>query len=495
MAPKPNAWVPENARILSREESESIVKRVFALARGGGQTSLWVLGWWSGELRWASNRVSMASDRRDILISITRTLAPGGDGGAATTITNQMDDASLEGAVRASEWRAARSSTNEPDDMERDPIDAAFPATKIWSDATYDATAETRARLVGALTSGAEAKGMLSAGYLEVSGMSSLTAADQDFRFPTGLRYPAADSPSMPTRVKYDAMTTAQCSMTVRDAKGTGSGWAGLAGYDWGAIDANALAERALQKCLASLDPVRLEPGRYTVILEPQAVCDLIDLLTNVSLLDRAMAEQGSGPFVQGPDDALKIMRTKLGLKIVDERITISHDPTDSQLGVFPELGEGPVKWIDRGVLTSLNYTRDYSVNKLNRNASAMWRPSYRVSGGTTSIDEMIATTKRGLLVTRLSNLVVLDTASVLATGFTRDGLWLIENGKISKAVKNMRITESPLFVLNQIQELGVPVPVFRRGKYKYGYPGPWSAIVPAIKATDFSFTASIDAV
>jgi predicted Zn-dependent protease len=198
---------------------------------------------------------------------------------------------------------------------------------------------------------------------------------------------------------------------------------------------------------------------------------------------------------VQGPDLALNLMRTKLGLKLVDERITISHDPTDPQLGVYPELGEGPITLIERGVLTTLNYGRAYSERALNRNQSAMSRPSYRVSGGTTSVDEMISTTKRGLLVTRFSNLAVLDYSSVLSTGFTRDGLWLIENGRVSKAVKNMRITESPLFVLNQIEQLGVPVPVFRTGKYKYGYPGPWSAIVPPIKSNDFSFTATIDAV
>jgi predicted Zn-dependent protease len=102
----------------------------------------------------------------------------------------------------------------------------------------------------------------------------------------------------------------------------------------------------------------------------------------------------------------------------------------------------------------------------------------------------MIRTTRRGLLVTRLSNVQVLDGSSLLATGLTRDGLWLIENGKITKAVKNFRFTESPLFVLNNIEQLGPAVPVFRATGL-----APMPAMVPPIKTRDFSFTAMVDAV
>jgi predicted Zn-dependent protease len=114
------------------------------------------------------------------------------------------------------------------------------------------------------------------------------------------------------------------------------------------------------------------------------------------------------------------------------------------------------------------------------------------MSGGDTSVDEMIATTKRGLLVTRFSNLRGLDGTSLLSTGLTRDGLWLVENGKISKAVKNFRFTESPLFMLNSIEQLGVPVRVFRpTGTGGELTPG----IVPPLKVRDFSFTSAIDAI
>jgi predicted Zn-dependent protease len=116
------------------------------------------------------------------------------------------------------------------------------------------------------------------------------------------------------------------------------------------------------------------------------------------------------------------------------------------------------------------------------------------MSGGDTSIEEMIRTTKRGLLVTRFSNRRVLDPTSLLSSGLTRDGLWLIENGKISKSVKNFRFTESPLFVLNSIEQLGVPVPVFRPVRNPHDA-GLAPAIVPPLKVRDFSFTSMIDAV
>jgi predicted Zn-dependent protease len=298
--------------------------------------------------------------------------------------------------------------------------------------------------------------------------------------------------PYAPWDTPYQQWTQAQCSMTVRDVAGTASGWAGLSSYDWRAIDAQALAQRAIAKCLASRNPVAIEPGRYTVILEPQAVADLMEIL--VPAMRRAEAEGGfPHPFRLGYDDVLHLDRSKLGLKVVDERITISHDPADPQLGILPEPGMRPVTWIDHGVLTNLGYYRGYALDHLNRNDPVRGLDGYRMSGGETSVDEMIRTTRRGLLVTRFSNVRKLEPASLLSTGLTRDGLWLIENGQISKAVKNFRFTESPLFVLNSIEQLGLPERVFRPIGGPLGHLTP--AIVPPLKTRDFSFTSTIDAI
>ncbi|MBX6331390.1 MAG: hypothetical protein IRY91_06065 [Gemmatimonadaceae bacterium] len=474
------ARLVDSERILSKDECEAIVQRVLGFARGGGETHVQITSWWQGELRWARNRTSLASDRRDIRIRITRTVGMG----RSTVGTNQLDDVSLEAAVRAAE-RAAQFTPeirHEPRGMPPVPR-AARPTTAIWSDATYGVTAETRGEVARALIDPAEAKRMLSAGYLEMRAGATMAISSE-----------RATDPYAPWDVPYVQWTQAQCSMTVRDAQGTGSGWAGLSSYDWTRIDSRALAARALEKCLASRSPVSLEPGRYTVILEPQAVADLLEIVA--ASMSRQHAEAGLGPWALGADDALQLQRTKLGLKVIDERITISHDPADPELGILPEPWMQPVTWFDKGVLTALSYERDYALERLNVNAALRGMTGYRMSGGTTSIEEMIATTKRGLLVTRFSNIRPLDDRSLLATGLTRDGLWLIENGKISKAVKNFRFTESPLFVLNAIEQLGQPVPVFRPVKNPYeSWRALTPAIVPPLKARDFSFTSTIDAI
>jgi predicted Zn-dependent protease len=466
-------------RILSREECESIVQRVIRFAKGGGETRVRIMSWWNGELRWARNRVSLATDRRDIRMEVSRVVGMG----QGNVGTNQLDDTSLEAAVRAAERGAALSSRIVRPFPGAPPFPhAEWPTTSIWSDATYAATPETRGEVARAVVAPAEAKGMLSAGYLEMRAGSLISVSSE--------RLAASDTP---WDIPYVRWTQAQCSMTVRDAKGTGSGWAGLSGHDWARIDSAALAARAVEKCVASRNPVALEPGRYTVILEPQAVADLMQVW---STNRQASETNGHGPWALGQDDVLKLWRTKLGLKVIDGRITISHDPADPELGILPQPWMQPVTWFEKGVLTSLSYDRDYALHKLNVNAALRGMTAYRMTGGTTSIDEMIATTRRGLLVTRFSNVRMLDGDSLLATGLTRDGLWLIENGKISKAVKNFRFTESPLFVLNSIEQLGVPVPVFRPVKNPYEQRAPLTpAIVPPLKARDFSFTSTIDAI
>jgi predicted Zn-dependent protease len=470
----------DEARILSEQDCEAIAKRVFAFASGPGETYVSVMSWWNGELRWARNRTSLASDRRDIRLEITRDVGVG----RGMVDTNQLDDVSLESAVRAAEREAVLAPIiRRPPQVEPPLPHAERPQTAIWSDATYAVTPEVRGKAARALIAPAEAKGMYSAGYLEMRAGSRARLSSQRM-----------GSAPAPWDVPYASWTQAQCSMTVRDKEGTGSGWAGLSSYDWARIDAPALAERALEKCVASQHPVALEPGRYTVILEPQAVAEMVAIIE--TSMYRTIAEGGSGPWALAQDDVLKLWRSKLGLKVLDERITISHDPADPMLGIFPEFWMQPLTWFDKGVLTNLSFGREYALQTLNENAARRPLTGYRMSGGPTSVEEMISTTTRGLLVSHFSNIRVLDSASLLSTGLTRDGLWLIEHGKISKAVKNLRFTESPLFVFNSIDQMGEPVPVFRPVKNPYEEDNPLTpAIVPPIKSRDFSFTSTIDAI
>jgi predicted Zn-dependent protease len=272
------------------------------------------------------------------------------------------------------------------------------------------------------------------------------------------------------------------------------------------------LSAIALDKCLRSRNPVAVEPGRWTTILEPQAAFDLFAII--LGYLPWASALQGYGPFADNGIDTTKpnaqqntqgflenMIRqvfglgegsTKIGQKLLDERLSIGADPMDPDLGFIPfdRTGEPyqPATWFDHGILTHLSYNRRFAVTHRIGNVGLLNSGAFRVTvnGPTTTIDEMIATTKRGLLVTRFSNVGVLDQQSLLSTGYTRDGVWLVENGKISKAVKNFRFVESPLFAFNQVEQLGTPQRVF--------YPGS-AAIVPAMKINDFSFPSLSDAI
>ena len=472
--------------VLTEEESQNIIHRVHSsIGRDTVIEDIGVWSWWVGNLRWARNRVMVTGDQLGIFI-YTQCTVHGGRGVAAT---NQTDDRSIQGMVRAAERRALWINLKTyPDEMPVPPPPLSSPETRLWSDTTATMTGDERGALAALLSRRAIAHDVLSAGYLE---MRACTVA----RVSTN------------QAMRYQKLTQSQCSMTVRHPTGSGSGWAGESGYDWAAIDSAALAERALEKCLTSIDPVRISPGRYTAILEPKAVSDLVGLLMKAFARVGGSygAEMGRGPFTLGYDRAIGKYRSKLGLKVVDERITISHDPTDPELGVWTQPGLDVITWIDRGILTALDQGDEaygarlqYALPELNDGMPVLDRPAFRMSGGPTSVEQMIATTKRGLLVTRFSDLNVLNTNTLISTGVTRDGLWLIEDGTRSKPVRNMRVTESPLFVLNQVEQLGPPVPVFRPVQ-DAGYlgilHGITPAIVPPLKVNDFSFTATIDAV
>jgi hypothetical protein len=432
-------------------------------------------------------------------VGITRRLR----GGSATIGINQLDDTTLIAAIRAVEHEAAFAEKQIYFPEMTLPTPALpYPDTAIWSDATYNVTAAQRSAVARTLTDAAEAHGMLSAGYLEMRAFESVSFAfGVDDAAPP---YPAGDARHRPAKGdaavrddggdgRYMRHTQAQCSMTVRHPKGAGSGWAGRSSFDWSAIDGPTLAERALRKCMASLDPVAIEPGRYTVILEPQAVATLVSIL--VSNMLREIAEEGRGPFASRFDPSIGLWRTKLGLRVADERVTISHDPMQRALGVLPSAGLIPVTWIERGILKNLSYNRPYALRALNENLGRVERaqlgtPSFSMAGGPTSVDEMIASTQRGVLVTRFSTVNMLEGNEMLVTGTTRDGLWLIEHGKVSKAVRNMRFTDSPLFVLNKLEALGPAESVFNPVDYLLA-----PIVVPTLKANDFAFTSTIDAV
>lgn len=478
-------------RLISPEECKDIILRVQSFCSDEGELGVRIKGEWYGELSWARNRAWVGTDRRIIAITIQRMLG----GRVGQVNLNQSDNESLRAGVIAAE-RIARRTTRRvfnSDVFLPPPPSLVTPETVIWSDETYNVSFDIRGEIARRLIEGADNADMLSAGDIEVNaGVHAFAgpwtgnqAWDDEQR---GIRQMRANEEVELNYMKY---TQAQCSLTVRHPQGLGSGWAGLSSYDWKRIDGQKLAGRALEKCILSLHPVRIEPGRYTLILEPQAVYDflerMMDSFARYQPGAKFSAETGEGPWKMGYDAVLSLWRTKLGMQVVDERITISHDPFDSELGVIPFPGMASLTWIERGRLKTLEHGRTgYALPNTNADIDATRRKAFRMSGGTQSVDDMVLNTKRGLLVSRLFGVLLLDHESLLSTGVTRDGLWLIENGQITKSVHNMRFTESPIFALNQLEGLGVPVPVF----------SPYHpAIIPAVKVNDFSFTSLSDAV
>jgi predicted Zn-dependent protease len=470
----------ESRRMLSEAACRHVIDHIHDVEQGGGTMNVKLSNWWSGELRWARNRVTLASDRQQHWADIYRSLANGGSGSVRT---NQLDDASITAAVHAAEQIIP---FGHP--MRTDPLDPREPAPTFpdlvkpsaWSDATWTMSAKSRSDVARLFTEPAERAGLLSSGYLEVHGENQLLVN-------TNPDYPHDE---------YLEWTVAQCSVTVRDPNTMASGWAGVSSHDWGRIDPHALSQRALDKCVASRNPVAIEPGRYDAILEPQAVHDLVQYL--VSTFDsRFYSETGVGkwyPNWAGTPEAP--YESKRGQRIADSRITIRYDPNNSDLAVPAAAGHGyrPLTWVRNGILTELDYNRPYALKFLNENRG-LDAPSERGNGpepymidpGSVSVDEMIASTRRGVLVTRFSRIMLLDFKSIYLTGLTRDGLWLVENGKIAKPIKNFRFMESPLFMLNNLEQLGAPaVPVFNPS-------GP--AIVPPMKVRDFNFSSLIDAI
>jgi predicted Zn-dependent protease len=368
--------------------------------------------------------------------------------------------------VRRAEDRLAVAS-EDPEHYPRTPSPVLpFSKPVLWFDTTYTVDAAARGQVAAERIAQIVPSGFVSAGYVETAAQgAAVLNTNQLFRY-----YP---------------ITTAQYSITVRDAKSSGSGWAGVDFNDWHRIDTEQLTTIAVEKCRTSRNPVAVEPGRYTAILEPQAVADLFSPVLDRAM-DRVLAEMGVGPFAAGGGNS------KIGQQVLDNRVILSADPMDPDGGFIPFDWDGEpyqkVNWIEQGVLKELAYSRGYGVSKLNKDAALSNSRAYRftVSGQSATMAEMIATTERGLLVTRFNNLHLVDFNTMLLSGTTRDGLWLIEKGKIAKAVKNFRFTASPLFVFNGILQATVPQRVFRPDA---------PAVVPAITVRDFSFTALADAV
>ena len=453
----------DEPRIMSRDEAQALARRVLAFSTAT-EARVSIGAGARGNTRFAVNQISTAGDNSNTTVSV-RSVVGNRIGNAST---NRLDDAGLKGVVDTSE-RLARLSPEDPEYMpELEPQQ--YQPGLGWSDSTATLDPTTRAAAVGKITDQARAAGLVSTGYLETRATAQAIANSK------GL-------------FAYDRDTDVALTTTVRTPDGTGSGWGGGSSHAWSALDPAALGARAIDKARRSVNAVAVEPGRYTVILEPTAVGNLVQLIAGA--LNARGADEGRSFFSKAGGG------NKVGEKVVDERVTLVSDPFDPETYGNPFTGEGlPTRrttWIENGVVRNLAYDRFWAKKqgKEPTPGGGFGGGSLKMSGGTESIESMIAGCQRGLLVTRFWYIRPVDPRTILFTGLTRDGTFLVENGKITKAVRNLRYNESPIFMLNNIEAMGVPVRVSASESGNAGA----AVVVPPLRVRDFNFTSLSEAV
>ncbi len=443
--------------VLTREQAQALVERVVKMSQADTIT-VSIGGGHSTNVRFAANQMSTAGGVADFQISVESSFGRK----HAAVVTNDTSDEALLRTVRQSEALAKLA----PDDPESMPAlgPQQYRPVEAFVTVTANVTAEERARAALTALDPARKSGDLSAaGFLQLNANANAIGNNK------GL-------------FAYHRGTSTNYTVTVRTKDGTGSGWAGAEHPDWRQVNFAGVSNTAIQKARDSRNPVAVEPGRYTVILEPQAVGDLVQLMA--FYLDARSADEGRSPFTK-PGGG-----NRIGEKVIDSRLSLIADPFDPTVLAQPYDFEGlPLNrqvFIENGVLKQLYYTRFWA-QKNNRQATGA-PTSVILTGGSTSMEEMIRSTPRGILVTRLWYLREVDPRTILYTGLTRDGTFLIENGKITKPVKNFRFNDSPLFMLNNLEAVGRPVRLS-------GTEGGGAVIMPPVKVRDFNFTSLSDAV
>jgi predicted Zn-dependent protease len=447
-------------RYLTEQEARELARRTLALSTAD-EARVNITSGTESHTRFAVNQITTSGAAENA--SVTVTSAAGRRIGSATT--NRFDDAALQRVVEMSE-RLARLAPEDPEYLGQ-LGEQVYPEVRHpWFDATANLDADARAAAVQAVTRAAQARGLISTGFLPVRAGSQAVATSR------GLW-------------AYNRVTGAAFSTTVRTPDGTGSGWAGSNVFDWGDLDVDALAQRAVEKAERSRDPQPIEPGRMTVVLEPQAVGSLVGFLF-WQMAARA-ADEGRSFFTR-PGGG-----NRIGERLLDERVTLYTDPGNPMLFTAPFNDEGlpnrRMVWFDRGALANLVYDRYWG--QRNDVAPTGFPSGFMMEGGDATVEQMIASTERGLLVTRFWYMRPVDQRTILYTGLTRDGTFLIENGSITRPVQNLRWNESPINILNNIEMMGRPERVLAS---EAGSVGP-GVIVPPLKVRNFNFTSVSDAV
>lgn len=446
---------------VTRDEAKALADRVLSFSKAD-QTRVNITSEWNGNTRFADASITTSGGITDVIVEVTATIGRR----RASASTNVLEDASLRRTVELAA-QLARLSPEDPEIMpELGP--QGYTSVNAYIEDTANLTPAARA---GAVRRTVDAAG---GGKIFVAGFLNAHVIDVAVATSSGL-------------FAYHRTTDANLAATARTPDGTGSGWASSGSRDWGTIDPAAIGRVAARKAEASRNPQSINPGLYTAVLEPQAVNDLISLLHFA--LNARSADEGRSAFSK-PSGG-----TRLGERVVDERITLYSDPADPDLLGMPFDVEGfPLRrtlWIEKGILRNLSNTRFWAQKQgvqptgttIYSGAPNVLGGGLKLAGGTKTTEELIAGCERGVLVTHFFYIRSLEPRTLLYTGLTRDGAFLIEKGKVTRALKNFRWNESPLLMLTRLEDIGRPEPVAA------------GRSMPALRISNFNFASLSDAV
>ena len=433
-----------------------IVENVLRLAKlaGAGETEVHIDETTDALTRFANNGIHQNVAEQGLTISI-RTAT---DGRTARATTNRTDEDSLRGAIEAS-LSLAHSQPRDPRLLPM-PGRQRYRSVSRFVAQTAALMPEDRARAVRRVCDLAGRRGQVAAGIF-ASGQMQTAMGNSRGLF-----------------AAY-RQTRAEFSVTMQEEGATS--WAKANSASVAGFNSLELAQRASDKAHRSTGPRELEPGRYTVILEPAAVLDLVGFL----FYDFAATAL---------EDKRSCLNGRMGKRVFGKNITILDDVYNPlQLGA-PFDGEGlprqRVLLVDSGVPKNLVYSR-YAARRARKKPTGHGFPlpneygeapmNLVFSGGKASFDQMITSTERGLLATRLWYIREVDPYEKVLTGMTRDGLFLVEKGRVTTAVRNFRFNQSILEMLRNVELLGPAVRATGEEAFEM--------VVPAMKIGDFRFT------
>ena len=442
--------------IFTEAQAKDILTKVVAMSKADECTAQ-LTGQIQGNVRFALNNVSTAglTDDTDLQVQV----AYGKRVGIATI--NQFDDASLERVVRRAEELAKLAPEN-PEFMPA--VDKqVYKTSPTFSEATAAITPVYRAKVAATSITACKAQNLIAAGFLE-DGQSFVAFANSKGNF------------------GYQRSTVLDYTCTVRTEDGRGSGWVGTDTQDATRFKVEDDIQIAMRKASASSEARALEPGKYTVILEPMAAAGLIGFMFN--FFGAREADEGRS-FLSKKGGG-----NKLGEQVYGPQVTMFTDPAYPGAAVYPWDDEGlprkKLPIIQGGKLMNMNYSRYWSQKQGKPELAGFG--NIIMEGGTKSTADLIRTTERGILVSRTWYIRMVDPQTVLLTGLTRDGTFYIENGQIKYPVKNFRFNESPVIMLNNVEEFGKPVRVKSDESDTV-------MVIPPMKLRDFTFTSLSDAV